>query len=122
MIRIPGPGRIENRAVDGSANPYLATACMLAAGLDGIEKRISPGPRNTDNLYDVSESELRERGIGCLPDSLREAINELEKDPVIKAALGEEYADYYIEVKGDEWRRYHNSVSAWEVENYLGVY
>lgn len=122
MIRIPGPGRLENRAVDGSANPYLAAACMLAAGLDGIENKIDPGPRNTDNLYEVPEAVLRERGIGFLPDSLREAIAELEKDDVIKAALGMEYADYYIEVKRDEWRRYHNSVSAWEVENYLGVY
>lgn len=122
MIRIPGAGRLENRAADGSANPYLAAAAMLAAGLDGIEKQIDPGPRNDDNLYEVDAGALSQRGIGLLPASLHEAINQLEQDEVVCEALGHDYARYYIEVKRDEWRRYHNSVSAWEIENYLGVY
>ncbi|MCC2667855.1 MAG: L-glutamine synthetase [Armatimonadetes bacterium] len=122
MIRIPGPGRIECRAVDGAANPYLATAVMLAAGLDGIERQLDPGSRNEDNLYEVPEQALKDRGIRCLPTNLAEATDALDADPVIRAALGETYADYYAQVKRAEWKRYHDQVSAWEVESYLGVY
>jgi glutamine synthetase len=122
MIRIPAGGRIECRTLDGAANPYLASAALLAAGLDGIENKIEPGARNEDNLYDVSESELRRRGIDLLPRSLIQAVDCLEEDEVVKAALGSTYADYYIQVKREEWRRYHNSVSQWEIDNYLGVH
>ena len=122
MIRIPGPGRIENRTIDGAANPYLAPAVMLAAGLDGVENKMPAGDRNDRNLYEVAEEELEAEGIGFLPTNLIEALDELEQDEVIKAALGREYADYYIQVKRAEWKRYHDSVSQWEVENYLGLY
>ncbi len=122
MIRIPSPGRIENRSVDGAANPYLVMAVVLAAGLDGIENKINPGNRNDDNLYEVSEDELRRRGINFLPRSLKEAIDYLEADELIIQALGPEYEKYYVEVKNDEWREYHNTVSEWEVDNYLGNY
>ena len=88
MIRLPGPGRIENRAIDGAANPYLAIAALLAAGLDGIENKMDPGPANTSNLYEVPESELASRGIRVLPMSLREALHHLEKDSVLQQALG----------------------------------
>ena len=122
MIRIPGPGRIENRTVDGAANPYLAPTVMLAAGLDGIEHKMAAGSRNDRNLYEVPEAELKAEGIGFLPTTLSEALDELAQDMVIKDALGREYAEYYIQVKRDEWKRYHDSVSQWEVENYLGLY
>jgi glutamine synthetase len=122
MIRIPGPGRIEHRAMDGAANPYLAFAVMLAAGLDGIARRLDPGPRNDDNLFDVPEADLQRRGIGFLPTTLSEALDALEQDSVVRGALGEVYADDYIRVKREEWRQYHETVSAWEIENYLGVY
>ena len=122
MIRIPAPGRIENRSADGAANPYLVMAVMLAAGLDGIDNKIDPGKRNDDNLYEVSADELRRREIGVLPRSLKEAVDCLEADEVIKQALGSEYADYYIKVKNEEWRQYHNTVSEWEADNYLGLY
>tara|TARA_B100001123_G_scaffold451141_1_gene627529 strand:- start:36524 stop:37855 length:1332 start_codon:yes stop_codon:yes gene_type:complete len=122
MIRVPGPGRIENRTPDGAANPYLACAVTLAAGLDGIERKIEPGKPNDQNLYEASEDELRKQKIEVLPDTLHDAINELDKDDVIKEALGRQYADYYIEVKRDEWARYHQSVSQWETENYLLVH
>jgi glutamine synthetase len=122
MVRIPGPGRIENRTVDGAANPYLACAALLAAGMDGIEYQIDPGKRNDDNLYEVSEEELRQREIDVLPRSLAQAVDYLEQDEVVQKALGSEYAAYYIQTKRDEWRRYHNSVSQWELDNYLGVY
>ncbi len=122
MIRIPGPGRIENRTVDGAANPYLAPTVMLAAGLDGIEHKMEAGNRNDRNLYEVPEAELKAEGIGFLPTNLSEALDELAQDEVIKEALGREYAEYYIQVKRDEWKSYHDSVSQWEVENYLGLY
>ena len=122
MIRIPGPGRMENRTVDGAANPYLAPTVMLAAGLDGIEHKMEAGSRNDRNLYEVPEAELKAEGIGFLPTNLSEALDELAQDEVIKEALGREYAEYYIQVKRDEWKSYHDSVSQWEVENYLGLY
>lgn len=122
MIRVPGPGRMENRTADGAANPYLAFAATLAAGLDGIENKIDPGTPNDENLYEMPLDELRSRGIGFLPDTLHEAINELEKDDVVKTALGSTYADYYIEVKREEWAKYHQSISQWETENYLLVH
>jgi len=122
MIRIPGPGRIENRCVDGAANPYLAMAVMLAAGLDGIDRELDPGSRNDDNLYEVSEAELRERGIDFLPSTLSEACDFLEADDVVRQALGEQYADYYLECKREEWREYHHTVTEWERRRYLPIF
>jgi glutamine synthetase len=122
MIRIPGPGRIENRVADGAANPYLATAVMLAAGLDGIEKKIDPGKPNSDNLYEMPEQELRRRNITFLPTTLQEAIDCFERDEVLHQALGKEYAAYYVNVKREEWRQYHQSVSQWERDHYLKAY
>jgi glutamine synthetase len=122
MIRIPAPGRIENRSSDGAANPYLAATALLAAGLDGIENQLDPGTRNDDNLYEVPEDELKRRGIDFLPTTLSEALDCLESDDVIKDALGGEYADYYIQVKHDEWREYSLSISQWETDTYLGLY
>ena len=122
MIRIPAPGRIENRLGDGAANPYLASTVLLAAGLDGIENQMDPGVQNEDNLYEVSEAELQRRGINSLPATLDAAADALEQDDIIKHALGTTYADYYIQVKREEWRDYHLSVSEWETDNYLEVY
>ena len=122
MIRVPGPGRIENRTADGASNPYLACAASLAAGLDGIENQLDPGVKNNDNLYELSETELSERGISYLPTTLSEALDCFEQDDVVKGALGEAYAPYYIQVKREEWGRYHQSVSQWETDNYLLVH
>ena len=122
MLRIPGPGDVECRTLDGAANPYLSAAVMLAAGLDGIERQIEPGPRNDDNLYEIPEAELRLRGVEFLPTTLAEALDHLEQDNVVKSALGPHYAPYYVDVKRDEWRRYNQSVSQWETENYVDLY
>ena len=122
MIRIPGPGRLENRTVDGAANPYLACAAMLAAGLDGIENKIDPGARNDDNLYETPEAELQRRGIGFLPTTLKEAADCLAEDEVVKGALGAEYGDYYVEIKREEFREYHQAVSQWELDRYLPIH
>jgi glutamine synthetase len=122
MLRIPAPGRVENRAVDGSANPYLAAAGILAAGLDGIRNHMPAGERNDRNMYEVPLEELRRDGIQLLPATLDEAVGELENDPVLMGALGSEYGPAYVAAKRAEWRSYHSSVSNWEVENYLGIY
>ena len=121
MIRLPGPGRVENRAIDGACNPYLAAAVTLAAGLDGIKRKLDPGEKNDRNLYEVPLETLRNEGVEILPANLKEAMDALEKDDVILDALGHEYAEAYIRAKRDEWVRYHNTVSAWEVDQYLSV-
>ncbi len=122
MIRIPGPGRIENRTMDGAANPYLAGAAILAAGLAGIEKRIAAGKRNDRNLYEISPEELRAEDLELLPATLSEALDALEKDSVISDALGSPYAEYYLRCKRQEWGDYHDSVSQWELDRYLHQY
>jgi glutamine synthetase len=123
MLRIPAPGRIEDRTIDGSANPYLAAAAVLAAGLDGIEQRTDAGDPNAENLYAHSYEDLTARGMRTLPANLLEAIGELERDDVLRAALGrgraEDYVDYYARVKRGEWFRYHEQVTAWEIGEYL---
>ena len=122
MIRIPGPGRIENRIIDGAANPYLAATALLAAGLDGIQHQIEPGPKNTRNLYTVPEATLRAEGIEFLPTTLKDAVDHFEVDSVLHAALGAELSEMVIRVKREEWNAYHRSVSQWELDNYIGIY
>jgi glutamine synthetase len=123
MLRIPGPGRIEDRTIDGSCNPYLAAAAVLAAGLDGIESGLEPGEPNSENLYSIPYDELVARGMQTLPTNLLAATCELEQDDVLREALGrgrdEDYVDYYIRVKRDEWNRYHEQVTPWEIKEYL---
>jgi glutamine synthetase len=123
MLRIPGPGRVEDRTIDGACNPYLAATAVLAAGLDGIENRIDPGEPNSENLYAFSYEELSGRGLETLPTNLLIATLELERDEVLRNAFGrgrdEDYVDYYIRVKRDEWSRYHEQVTPWEIREYL---
>ncbi|HEY0416198.1 MAG TPA: type III glutamate--ammonia ligase [Gaiellaceae bacterium] len=123
MLRIPGPGRVEDRTIDGAANPYLAAAAVLTAGLDGIEKGLDAGEPNGENLYEARYDDLIARGLRALPANLLEAIDELEQDEVLRAGLGrgrgEDYVDYYAKVKRDEWYRYHEQVTPWEIKEYL---
>ena len=117
MVRVP-KGRLELRLPDGAANPYLATAAVIAAGLDGIERRLDPGePRNT-NLYTWSEADLAEAGIGLLPQNLEHALDALEGDPLIREALGP-VADEFLKLKRMEWLEYQRHVSDWEIRQYL---
>jgi glutamine synthetase len=122
MIRIPGPGRIELRVVDGAANPYLAFAAALAAGLDGIDKRIDPGPANHGNLYEMAEEELSRRNIRFLPTTLSEALDAFEHDATIQNALGTAFSEHYLRVKREEWRQYNQTVSPWELDRYLPAF
>lgn len=124
MLRIPGPGRIEDRTIDGACNPYLAAAAVLASGLDGVARGLDPGEPNAENLYDYSYEQLAARGMRALPANLLDAVGELERDDVLRAALGrtrgdEDYVDYYARVKRDEWFRYHEQVTPWEIREYL---
>jgi glutamine synthetase len=123
MLRVPGPGRVEDRTIDGSTNPYLAATVVLAAGLDGIENKLDPGDPNTGNLYTTSAADLAKAGVETLPANLLDATRELERDEVLREALGEardeDYVDYFIKVKRDEWTRYHEQVTPWEIREYL---
>jgi glutamine synthetase len=123
MIRVPEAGRIEIRAVDGLANPYLALTALLAAGLDGIDRRLDPGDPNGENLFDLAPSEVTGRGISQLPPTLAHAADELAADGVLREAFGKvsggEYVDYYASVKRAEFADYHAQVSAWEIRRYL---
>jgi glutamine synthetase len=123
MLRIPGPGRIEDRTIDGSTNPYLAAAAVLAAGLDGIASKLDAGEPNSENLYAIPYEELKARGLETLPANLLEATHELKENDVMREALGrcktEDYLDYFIRVKREEWDRYHEQVTPWEIREYL---
>ena len=126
MLRVPEAGRVENRGVDGSANPYLAMTGMLAAGLDGIDRDLDPGDPNRDNLFALSPEAVAARGIRMVPQTLSEAADALAQSDVLRAALGEVpggwYADYFVETKRAEFREYHQAVSAWEVDRYLTLF
>ena len=112
------PGRFEWRLPDAAANPYLATAGLIAAGLDGIAKRTDPGPACTDDLFEQPLAALRERGIGVLPQSLGEATEALAADAVLCEALGSALAREFVESKRAEWIAYARHVSDWEMQRY----
>jgi len=126
LIRIParrGLGtRAELRSPDPSCNPYLALTAMLAAGLSGVtDKKLPPAPL-TENLFDISELALAERGIESLPADLNGAVSALEADPVIRDALGTHIFDYFVRNRRAEWREYLAQVHPWEIERYLAKY
>ena len=126
MVRVPmyKPGkekatRIEFRAPDPACNPYLAFAVMLAAGLDGMEKKYPlPDPVEED-IYHMSESERAARGILSLPGSLYEAVSECEKSELVQRTLGDHVFNKFIENKKIEWDTYRIQVNVYEVERYL---
>jgi glutamine synthetase len=126
LIRVParrGTGtRVELRMPDPAANPYLALAVMLAAGLDGIEQQASSREPVNTNIFEMSHREKRRLRIDDLPHDLNEACDELEKDPVIRDALGEHVTRHFLAAKRQEWRDYISQVSDWELQQYLGKY
>ena len=123
LIRVPaGKGentRVELRSPDSAANPYLAFAVCLEAGLDGIKNQIMPPKGQDVNLFELSEKERVERGIDVLPETLSDALDELEKDAFVKAVLGEKFASRYIAEKRKEWEQFRRQVTNWELESYL---
>jgi len=126
MLRIParrGTGtRVEHRAPDPAANPYLALAVMLAAGLDGIVTRADHREPVNENIWEMSHRERRRLRIDDLPHDLNEACDELEKNDVITAALGEHVTRHFLAAKRQEWSDYMTQVSDWELESYLAKY
>jgi glutamine synthetase len=118
MIRTPDAGHVEDRTVSSAFNPYLAFAAYVNAGLDGVKRRLDPGEPNLGNMYALSLEEMAARKVRVLPQSLNEALDELERDEVIQAALGPIYREF-LTLKRTEWNDYHRQVSAWEVERYL---
>jgi glutamine synthetase len=118
FVRIPG-GRIELRLPDSSVNPYLASAAILAAGMDGVRRKLNPGKPTNTNLYDYSLEEIARKGIKLLPQSLSEAVDALEEDKVVRGALGEDLAKEFIRLKRMEWVEYSRHVSDWESRRYL---
>lgn len=123
LIRVPsarGVGtRIELRNPDPAANPYLAMAVMLKAGLDGIKNKIEPGEQTIDNIYAMGESERQARAIDSLPADILEAVNNLADDQIIRDTLGEHIFEHFVEAKMIEWDVYRTQVHDWELDQYL---
>lgn len=116
----PNSVRAELRFPDPSSNAYLAFGAMLAAGLDGIDKEMTPpAPLNNVNLYELTKPERTEMGVGELPGSLAEALTELDKDEVMKTALGSTIYEAFGRAKWEEWDDYRLHVTDYEVERYL---
>jgi glutamine synthetase len=126
LIRIPANRgeytRLELRSPDPSSNPYLVMALCLAAGLDGITRQIDPGESCNSNIYALPAEERQALGIDDLPASLAEALDEMEKDPLIHAVLGEHVMEKYVAAKRAEWEEYSAYVSKWELDRYLRMF
>jgi len=125
LVRIP-PGRgmnsrLEYRPTDGSCNFYLAYAGILAAGLDGVRKRLEPPEPVEEDIYRMSEKQRAERGIEVLPGNLGEALDAFSKDAVLQESLGKPFCDKFLEVKRKEWRSFNVAVHEWERHRYMDV-
>jgi glutamine synthetase len=123
IIRVPAARgkatRIEFRAPDPTCNPYLAFACMLAAGLDGIKKKMTAPEPVEKNIFKMSEEEKKALGIESVPANLAAALDELECDEVLQKALGKHIYENYMEIKRAEWDEFRTSVTEWELGKYL---
>ena len=126
LLRIPatrGAGtRAEVRSLDPSANPYLATAVILKAGLDGIKSELDLASPVDENLYEMSRSKLKSKDIKDLPSTLYTAIKALDEDTVIQSALGEHIYSQFRKNKIAEWNSYSAQITEWEIDNYLNHY
>jgi glutamine synthetase len=126
LIRIPASRglstRVEVRSVDPAANPYLAMAVLLKAGLDGIKNKLTPPAPVDRNIYVMSKEERIEEGIIDLPATLAQALDQLKSDEVIVAGLGEHIFEHFIEAKEIEWDMFRTVVHPWEREQYMSMY
>jgi glutamine synthetase len=126
LIRIPtarGSGtRVELRNPDPSADPYLAMAAVIQAGLDGVEKAMTPPPPKDSNIFDLTPEQRKAADIHSLPKNLREAVREFKYSEFAKYAVGEHVHGKYVEAKQEEWQEYTTRVSQWEIDKYLGKY
>lgn len=124
LVRVPAidQRRIEMRSPDPACNPYLAIAALIGAASDGVETRTLPGTPLTGSTYDLSERDRHERGIGTLPKSLRQAIDALETDAVVRATLGDHIYHAFKDAKLTEYETYRRAVHEWEHRAYLRLY
>jgi glutamine synthetase len=126
LLRVPAKRgqatRVELRSPDPAANPYLAFAVMLLAGLDGVKNKLEVPSPVAANIYKLTEDERRDQSIPSLPGSLYEAIEELKKSEIAKEALGEHIFGEYIKMKTIEWDDYRTDVTPWEHDRYLSRY
>lgn len=126
LIRIPAARgqatRVELRCPDPACNPYLTLAVCLAAGLDGIEKDMTPPEETTENIFAMDAETRAAKGIDSLPGSLSESVDAMEKDAVVAEALGRHIFDYYTAGKRREWDDYRTAVSDWEIAKYIITY
>lgn len=118
----PKGTRIELRCPDPSANPYLAFAVMLKAGLDGIKRKLPLEAPIEEDLYHMSHEERVSKGIPSLPGSLGDAIAAMEADGIVRETLGDHLYERFLEAKTQEWDSYRMSVSPWELDRYLSIY
>lgn len=116
LVRVPGKGRIELRLPDGSANPYLMQAVIIAAGLDGIRTKADPGKRLDIDMYQDGH---KVKNAPKLPLNLLDALRAYDKDTTLKSMMGDDFSRAYLEVKNREWDSYCSHLSTWEVENTL---
>ncbi|PSQ24542.1 type III glutamate--ammonia ligase [Halobacteriales archaeon QS_9_67_15] len=122
-VRVPTKSpRMEVRSVDLTVNPYLASAMFLGAGLEGIEKGLDPGEPIADNMWELDEDELDDRGIETLPRTLLEAVEAFEDDSITDRILGEKLSEEYAEFKKQEWWDWHHTISDWEHERYVKIW
>ncbi len=128
MVRVPmyKPGkenatRVELRSPDPSANPYLAFAVMLGAGLKGIEEGLELPAEATNNIFHMTEEELETAGIKMLPENLGDAIKLFEDSETMKEILGDHIHKFFVDNKKAEWNEYKAYVTAWEQDKYLSV-
>lgn len=126
LIRIPASRglstRIEVRSVDPAANPYLAMAVLLKAGLDGVKNKLTPPAPVDRNIYVMSKEERLEEGIIDLPATLAQALDHLKSDEVIVSGLGEHIFEHFIEAKEIEWDMFRTVVHQWERDQYMAMY
>jgi glutamine synthetase len=127
LIRVPRISqieatRLELRCPDPSCNPYLAFAAMLAAGLDGIEKGMTPPDALEENLYELDDTRRKDRQVATLPGSLKEALECLAEDKVVQDALGPHVYERFVDAKTQEWDDYRLQVTPWEIDRYLATY
>jgi glutamine synthetase len=129
LIRIPRASRgrpeatrLEMRCPDPSCNPYLAFAAMLAAGLDGIDRKLELSRPVEENLYHYDDTMIRKQGVQTLPGSLEAALDAFAEDEVIQTALGAHVCEWFMEAKRAEWNEYRMHVTPWELERYLMTY
>jgi glutamine synthetase len=125
MLRIPDAGRVENRLIDGSANPYLAVAAQIAAGMDGVDRSLDPGGPSELDLLRLTPEEIAEHGLTAMPPTLLHALDHLEADPVLRTGLGKtsegDYVDYFVATKRAECDAAHAQVTPWEIDRYLSA-